>query len=198
MLLEAPPPRRHISSTPTSLASASSILQKYLQNSETHAHLHPDALITPDGVTSNAQGGSMGNPLMHHLRRVAAGLRGEYLEPDRTLDVDEEEEDAAGASTGTGGKSAAAIEDWQDMAAYQAEQGGIEIGEVGERTNVVQDGVEEPEVQSKEKKKRKKDQVDGEQAPAHGKLDKEARKKAKKERDLQRKRENAARAKKSD
>ena len=140
----------------------------------------------------------MGNPLMHHLRRVAAGLRGEYLEPDRTLDVDEEEEDAAGASTGTGGKSAAAIEDWQDMAAYQAEQGGIEIGEVGERTNVVQDGVEEPEVQSKEKKKRKKDQVDGEQAPAHGKLDKEARKKAKKERDLQRKRENAARAKKSD
>jgi hypothetical protein len=197
MLLEAPPPRRHISSASVSLSTASAILQKYLQNSEAHAHLHPDALITPDGVTFNAQGGSMGNPLMHHLSRVAAGLRGEYLEPERTLDAEEEEEGEGKDSVagGQGGKGAAVQEDWQDMASYQAEQGGIEIGEVGDRTNVVQEGGEEPEVQSKDNKKRKKDQADGQQAPADGQMDKEARKKAKKDRDLQRKRENAAKAK---
>ncbi|KAG9377855.1 hypothetical protein A1F94_010971 [Pyrenophora tritici-repentis] len=80
MPLEAPPPVRHVSSTPMSSTSASAMLDKYLKNSEIHAHLHPDAMITPRGVTFNAQGGALGNPLMHHLRRVAAEQRGE--EPD--------------------------------------------------------------------------------------------------------------------
>ncbi|USP75375.1 hypothetical protein yc1106_02649 [Curvularia clavata] len=195
MLLEAPPPRRHISSAPVSLSATSATLDKYLQNSETHAHLHPDALITPDGITFNAQGGAMGNLLMHHLRRVAAGLRGEYLAPDKSLDVEEEEAAGAGAK---GNGSAAADEGWQDMASYQAEQGAVEIGEVGDRTNVVQEGGEEPQVQTKDKKKRKKGQAEDEKVLAEGEVDKEARKKAKKERDLQRKRENAAKAKKSD
>jgi hypothetical protein len=196
MFLEAPAPRRHISSAPVSLDAASAIVSTYLQNSETHAHLHPDANITPEGITFNAQGGAMGNPLMHHLRRVAAGLRGEYLEPDKTLDEEENGvQDGAPAGVvlgskkpGKGRKEYAAVEeDWQDMASYQAEQG-IEIDELGPRTNVVQEGGEEPEVQApSEGKKRKKDQV--EQGDADGKLDKAARKKAKKERDQQMRRE---------
>ncbi|EMD85104.1 hypothetical protein COCC4DRAFT_153758 [Bipolaris maydis ATCC 48331] len=198
MLLEAPPPRRQVSSVPVSLNDASAVLEKYLQNSETHAHLHPDALITPDGVTFNAKGGAVGNLLMHHLRRVAAGLRGEYLEPDTTLEAQDEALDAA--ADGEGSKNTGADQEWQDAATYQAEQGGIEIGDVGNRTNVVQEGEQEPPVQINGTKKRKQDQAHdhSQQSPPDGQVDKDARKKAKKERDLQRKRDNAAKAKKSD
>jgi hypothetical protein len=203
MILEAPPPRRHISSAPISLSDASSILEKYLSNSETHPHLHPDATITPEGVSFNAQGGAMGNPIMHHLRRVAAGMRGEYQEPDRALDLEDEQQNVTADVTITGGlkkqskKAAGAEEDWQDLAAYQAEQGEIEIGEIGDRSNVVQEGGEEPRVQStksKDKKKRSNEQVE-EQGAASGQIDKEARKRAKKERDQQRKKDKAAKGK---
>ncbi|KAI0583120.1 hypothetical protein TUN199_03155 [Pyrenophora tritici-repentis] len=157
MPLEAPPPVRHVSSTPMSSTSASAMLDKYLKNSEIHAHLHPDAMITPRGVTFNAQGGALGNPLMHHLRRVAAGLHGEHLEADLSLlDLhdDHHHHVADIASTPEDGL--------QGMADYQPEQRG-----------------EEPDT-------RKEHVDDG----AH--TDKEAKKKAKKERHLQRKREKAA------
>jgi hypothetical protein len=136
---------------------------------------------------------------MHHLRRVAAGLRGEYMEPDKTLELEDDQnavtDVVGGQNPGKGRKkNVEADEDWQDMASYQAEQG-IEIGEIAPRTNVVQEGGEEPEVRAtghgvSEGKKRKTDQED-EGGLADGKKDKEARKKAKKERDLQRKREKA-------
>jgi hypothetical protein len=201
MILEAPPPRRHISGAPISLSDASGILEKYLSNSETHPHLHPDATITPEGVAFNAQGGAMGNPIMHHLRRVAAGLRGEYQEPERALDMEEDQQDftadvtVSGGKGKTGKKAAGADDDWQDLASYQAEQGDIEIGEIGDRTNVVQEGGEEPQVQSpKDRKKRKNEQAE-ELVVADGQIDKEARKRAKKERDQQRKKEKAAKSK---
>ncbi|KAA8627270.1 hypothetical protein Ptr902_08701 [Pyrenophora tritici-repentis] len=143
MPLEAPPPVRHVSSTPMSSTSASAMLDKYLKNSEIHAHLHPDAMITPRGVTFNAQGGALGNPLMHHLRRVAAGLHGEHLEADLSLlDLHDDHH--------------------HHVADIAPEQRG-----------------EEPDT-------RKEHVDDG----AH--TDKEAKKKAKKERHLQRKREKAA------
>ncbi|KAH6866954.1 hypothetical protein J4E91_004030 [Alternaria rosae] len=206
MMLEAPPPRRHISSAPISLDAASAILEKYLTNSETYPHLHPDATITPEGVAFNAQGGAMGNPIMHHLRRVAAGMRGEYQEPERALDEEDDQQNATTDVTVTSGrkgglkkssKTAAVAEgEWQDLAEYQAEQGDIEIGEIGDRTNVVQEGGEEPQVQSTKgkDKKRTNAQVE-EQGPADGAIDKEARKRAKKERDQQRKKEKAAKGK---
>jgi hypothetical protein len=57
----------------------------------------------------------------------------------------------------------------------------VEIGDIGERTNIVKDGGEEPEVEV---------EVTGEKRKGgDAKLDKEARKKAKKERDAQRKKE---------
>ncbi|KAG9196533.1 hypothetical protein G6011_01654 [Alternaria panax] len=202
MILEAPPPRRHISSAPVSLSDASSILEKYLSNSETYPHLHPDATITPEGVTFNAQGGAMGNPIMHHLRRVAAGMRGEYREPERALDLEEDQQDVttditvSGGKGKTGKKAAGADDDWQDLASYQAAQGDIEVGEIGDRTNVVQEGGEEPQVQStKDKDKKKRKNEAEEQAPVDGQIDKEARKRAKKERDQQRKKDKAAKGK---
>ncbi|EFQ91004.1 hypothetical protein CFE70_008348 [Pyrenophora teres f. teres 0-1] len=184
MPLEAPPPVRHVSSTSMSRTSASAMLDKYLRNSETHAHLHPDAMITPQGVTFNAQGGALGNPLMHHLRRVAAGLHGEHLEADLSLldlhdDPDHHVADIAVTTQGeeqgdksnkskkqrksTQSKPAAPADDGlQDMASHEPEQHG-----------------EEPDTRE-----------DHDGNGAH--MDKEAKKKAKKERHLQRKREKAA------
>jgi len=163
------------------------MLETYLSNSERHPHLHPDALITPTGVTFSSHGGPMGSVVMHNLRRVAAGMRGEFLEPEKTP---EPEEDEASAKTFSGKKrkdfSTVTDDDWQDKAEYEAEQGGIEVGEIGDRTNVVQEGVEEPEVQvtggaEEGAKKRKTEERE--------KMDKEARKLAKKERAKQERRD---------
>ena len=136
---------------------------------------------------------------MHNLRRVAAGLRGEYLEPERTP---EPEEDEAAVFEGLGngrkagkdkkgGKKSKSTEndDWQDMAEYEREEGVVEVGDIGTRTTAVQEG-EEPEVQATggaQDGKKKRAAVDSEVV---GKVSKEARKKAKKEKNQQRKRDN--------
>lgn len=191
MVPDAPPPHRLIASKPISTADASTMLQTYITNSEAHPHLHPDALITPTGVTFSSHGGPTGGVVMHNLRRIAAGLRGEYLEPEPTPEP-EEEEGAQGEQAWKGNKTkgrkttftdpqAGTVEvEWQDKEAYEREQGEIEVGELGKRTNVVQDGGEEPDVEVTGDKRKGGDE----------KLDKEARKKAKKERDAQRKKEN--------
>ena len=194
MVPDAPPPHRLIASKPISTADASTMLQTYITHSEAHPHLHPDALITPTGVTFSSHGGPTGGVVMHNLRRIAAGLRGEYLEPEPTPEPEQREDDEGGEKAWKGkarakGKkttfsdadAGAAVEvEWQDKEAYEAEQGEMEIGDLGDRTNVVQDGGEEPHVEVSTGEKRK-----GEEA-----LDKEARKKAKKERETQRKKEN--------
>ncbi|CBX90410.1 predicted protein [Plenodomus lingam JN3] len=193
--LEAPPPSRHISSTPISQAAASLMLDTYLRNTEAHAHLHPDALITPTGVTFSSHGGPAGGVVLHNLRRVAAGLHGEYLEPEGTPEPEEEEEGEDGGGewgavkgSGKGKGKGKKGEGWQDREVAAQEEEGLVIGEVGDRTNGVVGGGVEPEVRDtglgEEAKKRKGD--------GGGKMDKEARKKAKKERDQQRKRENEA------
>ncbi|KAF1829755.1 hypothetical protein BDW02DRAFT_509203 [Decorospora gaudefroyi] len=195
MVLEAPPPRRHISSAAVSVAAASTIVDRYLKNAETQAHLHPDASITPRGITFNAQRGATGSTLMHQLQRVAAGLRGEYLEPDNTLA--EQTGQDAGVTTVKSAmsrkQSVAEDAEWQDMASYQAEQG-IEIGELADRTNVVHEGGEEPAVEpttpvGRKHRKRKPEEAPEEGALADGELDKAARKQAKKERAQREKRE---------
>ena len=37
-------------------------------------------------------------------------------------------------------------EDWQDLEEFQREQGGVEVGEIGDRSNFVEDGGAEPPV----------------------------------------------------
>ncbi|KAF2134260.1 hypothetical protein P153DRAFT_372709 [Dothidotthia symphoricarpi CBS 119687] len=187
--LEGPPPHRHISTTPISLSAGSRMLEAYLAHSEAHPHLHPDALITPTGVTFSSHGGPMGGVVMHNLRRVAAGLRGEYLEPEATP---EPEADADVVADGAGAQKkarkvgrAGAEEGWQDMARYEESQGMIQVGDLGERSNALQDGGEAPEIEATGGDGKRKIE-DGE----GGKMDKEARKKAKKARDAERKRDN--------
>jgi hypothetical protein len=193
MSIHTLPPTRHHSSIPISLPTASTLLETYISLSETHPHLHPDALITPTGVTFSAHGGPLGGAVMHNLRRVAAGLRGEYLEP--AVEEDEEAENTENAAPETNEKGSGsskkdvettANEGWQPMSEYEREEGKVEVGEIGERDHFVASGVDlVPEVlqvgdgdEDAAGKKRK----------GENKLDKEARKKAKKERNKEFKR----------
>jgi hypothetical protein len=164
-----PPPHRIISSKPVTAADASSILDRYLKNSTKHPHLHPDAQITQNGVVQfSSFGGPQGGVVLHNLRRVAAGLHGEFLEPEGTP----EPEDGAGEGTGGiqfGGSKkdkrnksgdSSTSQGWQDRAEYEREEGVMEIGEVGDRSNFVQEGGEMPEVQVTSGEPEKSDKKD--------------------------------------
>ncbi|KAF2280924.1 uncharacterized protein EI97DRAFT_368477 [Westerdykella ornata] len=166
---EALPPYRHISNKPISLSAASALLDTYITNSETHPHLHPDALITPSGVTFSSHGGPLGGVIMHNLRRVAAGLRGEYLEPEATPEPEEqgvafESKKKQGNKQGPNDASGTE-EGWQDLSEYEREEG--EDAEVGEKRKAKED----KEARKKAKKARDKE----------FKKQKEMRKKEKKE-----------------
>jgi len=103
MVPDTLPPHRLLTTTHIPTETASSILQTYILNSESHAHLHPDALIKASKVVFSAHGGPTGGVVMHNLRRVAAGLRGEYLEPEATPEPEET------ATTGEGVEVSAAV-----------------------------------------------------------------------------------------
>ncbi|KAF2683502.1 hypothetical protein K458DRAFT_419098 [Lentithecium fluviatile CBS 122367] len=184
MALETLPPYRHIASRPISLADASKMLDKYIANSERHPHLHPDALITPSGVTFSSHGGPTGGVVMHNLRRVAAGLRGEYLEPEPERDSEEQEQESEASSWKGKGKKTkdadtadATQNDWQDMSEFEREEAAIEVGEIGRMVHIVQEGGDAPEVEvtgEEQGTKKRKNGGDGD--------DKNARKAAKKAR----------------
>lgn len=141
----------------------------------------------------------MGGVVMHNLRRVAAGLKGDYLEPEPTPEPEggEQEQDSSALNGfgGAGKKKAAVTTDWQDMSEYEREEGMIEVGEVGDRSNFVQEGGEVPESEAMmglEGAGRKRSGEDD------GKMDKAAKKKAKKAKDKEfRAQKEKARAEKS-
>lgn len=187
-------PHRLISSKSIPIEDASSMLEKYLSNSEVHPHLHPDALITPSGTTFSAQGGPTGGVVMHNLRRVAAGLKGNYLEPEPTPEPEGDDRNTGVNDTQDQSKTKqgadTAVEEWQEMSEYEREEAVIEVGDIGDRTNFVQQEEIEAGHLSGEGKKRKKEE--------DGKLDKAARKKAKKAKDKEfRAQKEKARAEKS-
>jgi hypothetical protein len=186
---ETLPPYRHISSQSISLADASKMLDRYLTNSERYPHLHPDALITPAGVTFSSHGGPAGGVVMHNLRRVAAGLRGEHLEPQATPEPEEQEHDSGTSDWKGKGKKAnkrthitdGTQNEWQSMSEYEREEGNIEVGDIGDRMNVVQEGDNAPEAEmmggAEQGGREKKPGSEG-----AGPGDKKARKQAKKAR----------------
>ena len=132
---------------------------------------------------------------MHNLRRVAAGLRGEFLEPEKTPEPEEQEEEQGGKYKKKGKRRdvetiednkgapdvGATEEGWVEMSEYEREEGRVEVGEVGTRDHFVEGGGEEPEIEAEGEEGSKKRKME--------KLDKEARKKAKKERNKELRRE---------
>lgn len=181
------PPHKSLPSTPISSNLALKHLTAYLTATSNSPHLLPNATLQPTGPV--AQSDASSNLTIQHLRRVEAGLRGEWLAPvldlaetsdpysaeienltrhkkfDDAMDVD--------ASMGTDG--------WQDLSEYQREQS-VEIGEIGPRDTAIIDEDEAPL------------HVEPTGGPVESKKDKETRKKEKKEREKKDKREKAEKA----
>ncbi|KAI9789784.1 MAG: hypothetical protein M1816_005825 [Peltula sp. TS41687] len=122
--------------------TAQSLLQRYLDRTDTSAWLHPDASLS--GAVQS--GGARGGLTLHNLRRVEAGLRGERLGAELSLEdgygdnynydaiKEGEEEDVDGSRrrmTATE-EEEEEEEGWQDMEEFRRGQD-VEEGELGER-----------------------------------------------------------------
>lgn len=83
----------HHSSRSVDPDEALTLLQAYLAASETNAWLHPDAILSERGprIAGTMEGGLT----MHNLRRVEAGLRGEWLGSEGAYPFDQHGWDAA-------------------------------------------------------------------------------------------------------
>jgi hypothetical protein len=169
------PPIQLQQSQPIPSDYALEILQSYLSLSEKkeNVHLLPNATLSSTGPVS--KGAQSTNLTIHNLKRVEAGLRGEWLAP--SLELEGEAGLETSTTTGGGGSGGkfnkekdikiAEVEGWQDLDEYQREQS-IENGEVGpELTEVGQEGENMMD-------------VDVEVEVGHIVVDKEARKRAKK------------------
>ncbi len=177
----AHPPYRLHSSTQVSPSRALSLLSAYLEATATDPSLHPNALLTENGPITPSSGSSTGI-VLHTLKRVEAGLRGEHLAADLTFEklggdglpelmpgntenpvgtVDESQKEYPNGLVES---------EWQDREEFEREQEVVE-GDIGDRNNTLEDGFEEeggkvPKVKTtstksvKEKEERKKAKKD--------------------------------------
>jgi hypothetical protein len=190
--MSAFPPIRTHPSIPISTEAALKRLQSYLSAIQHTPYLLPNATLQPDGP--RAQSESASNLVIHNLKRVEAGLRGEWLAPSLDLETAADETGGLNAEISIGGGGGGygrsgghatgqdEAEGWQDLDEYQREQS-IEIGEVGPReTGIGQEGEEavqmEIEVLGKgarkaldkeEKRRRKKEKMMQEKKERHKK-----------------------------
>jgi hypothetical protein len=193
--MSAFPPHRAIPAVPISQDIALKFLSSYLEATKTSPHLLPNARLESSGPTA---GSSASSVTIHNLKRVEAGLRGEWLAP--TLDLEEGKVTVAegmddGTNKGQYVNEEAEGEGWMDLDEYQREQS-IEGGEIGERLPGVAElgdsDFDGPEVEGNDKNeegavnppKAKKIKVKHNVTPAKvtKPIDKEARKREKKER----------------
>ncbi|KAL9126055.1 MAG: hypothetical protein Q9217_004833 [Psora testacea] len=184
------PPHVQHSSTRIPPSTALGLLSTYLSNAATDASLHPNALLTEDGPITPSTGNNTGL-VLHNLKRLEAGLRGEHLAADLTFKKFGGEglpgllnpdvvPGRGNRDTRQGGGEELGM-DWQDLEDFEREQELVQ-GEVGARSNAVADeGVMEGE--------ERRAQVQWEESSPVGK---DMRKKAKKERQAQRRREKEA------
>lgn len=178
------PPAVHHSSNPISTSKALSLLSSYLEATTTDPSLHPSAHLTEQGPVAPPSGSNTGL-VLHNLRRVEAGLRGENLGEDLTFrkyggdglpelmkpngvarDASEYvHRDASFKEEGNVDMEG----EWQDKAEFERQQEVVQ-GDIGKRDNTADGGFEE----------------DGSSVPrvitTWGPEDKDAKKKAKKER----------------
>ena len=134
------PPSRHHVTRQVSSPKALSVISDYLLAAGTDASRHPNALFTKAGVTTPSSGTHQFGLILHNLKRVEAGLRGERLIADLILDGNGEVE-SHGLQSGAqdlfrdgSNNLAGNTEGWQEKAEFEREQD-IEQGEIGESDN---------------------------------------------------------------
>ena len=148
-----PPSRRH-NTQQISPFDALSLVSKYLAAANSNAALHPNALLTEVGPTTPSSSTHQVGLMLHNLRRIEAGLRGEHLAVDLILNDDTEKSQDAVPRLQSGSHRnddglADGVNGWQDKAEFEREQD-IEQGEIGDRNNVVGDqgdGINVPHIQ---------------------------------------------------
>ena len=81
--LAADPPFVHqTQAQQISPADAQRSLARYLTKSRSHPYMHPDSFLANSGIRFAIGSGPSGGVALHHLRRIEAGLRGEYREKE--------------------------------------------------------------------------------------------------------------------
>jgi hypothetical protein len=109
---------------PISPSEALSQIQNYLTLSLTNPSLHPSAQLTERGPIADLSSSSAGGLVLHNLRRIEAGLRGERWG----------DKEGEGNGNGQEGVVEEVEGEWEDMGQYQKEQGviggGSGVGEV--------------------------------------------------------------------
>ncbi|KAL8874476.1 MAG: hypothetical protein Q9174_000169 [Haloplaca sp. 1 TL-2023] len=136
------PPMIHHSSQQISTGQAQKLLASFLQRTTTDTSLHPNAHLTPHGPVNPSGDGSIGI-VLHNLKRIESGLRGENL----GADVSFQNFRGEGVPDNVAANGDRALkqdrqpeqefaDDWQDKDEYEREQGS-EQGEVGSRNNAV-------------------------------------------------------------
>ena len=149
------PPHRLHSSNQTPPSEALTLLSAYLHAATTDPSLHPNALLTENGPITPSSGSATGL-VLHNLKRVEAGLRGEHLAADLTFEklggkglpdlmpnvgvLETGQEAASGAKKGQPNLDMEG--EWQDKEEFEREQEVVQ-GELGNRENGVDGGFEE-------------------------------------------------------
>ena len=146
------PPHRLHSSTQVSPPRALLLISAYLEATATDASLHPNALLTENGPITPSSGSSTGL-VLHTLKRVEAGLRGEQLAADLTFEkfdgdglpeliLGNPEHPVATVDGNQKEQYTGAMEgEWQDKEEFEREQEPVE-GDIGDRDNVLEGGFE--------------------------------------------------------
>lgn len=190
------PPHRHLRpSQAISPSTALSHISDYLTSADTTPHLHPDCIFTEAGPAFSTNASADGL-VLHQLRRVQAGLRGEHLaaEVDELLGHEGSTPALFGALPDARAElhpqqqgiedvdAEVAVEEksYNDQMEEQDRGGGITEGEVGTRSNGVVNGVK-PVLETLTEVTTGKRKADG--------LDRAERKRAKKEREMSEKQE---------
>lgn len=176
--MSAFPPQRSLASQPVSQDVALKHIQNFLEATTKNAYFRPNARLEPTGPAASEEP----SITIHNLKRVEAGLRGEWLEPIIDL-KDGGVQIASGIDDGVRGDGDKMdVDGWQDLQEYQREQS-IEVGETAPNVAIVDYDGEDFEIQDEQAipqnkpTKNKNVETGGEGGE---KLDKDARKAAKK------------------
>ncbi|KAF7717357.1 Uncharacterized protein PECH_006704 [Penicillium ucsense] len=163
------PPTTVLSTKPISQSEAHEFLAMYLERARTDASLQPNASINESGPVSRTTSAAP-NLILHNLKRVQAGLAGEVLGRDLTVQKQNPGED------------------YLDIPTTEPTQDQAENGEDGENNDLEMNDVEmETEAEAF-----------AEQEEEQASVDKEERKRRKKERRLAEKKAKAKQADDSD
>ncbi|KAL9587373.1 MAG: hypothetical protein Q9212_000300 [Teloschistes hypoglaucus] len=146
-IVTALPPTNHHDGQRITTHRAQQLLARFLDQTATDASLHPNALLTENGPITPSSGST--GLVLHNLKRVEAGLRGQHLAADLSFKAfgGEGLPNLMGNGTldgdltkqhGKEGEIQDFQEDWQDKDEYEREQA-IEQGEIGQRNRAFKD-----------------------------------------------------------